>query len=64
MLFLAYKSSENFVCREKDSADYAVTGAWSNKAAEEATRYIAVNKVFLHFLLLPERSSSNGFHVS
>ncbi|WKX91299.1 hypothetical protein Q1695_009830 [Nippostrongylus brasiliensis] len=31
---------------DHDFADYIVTGAWSNKAAEEAKKYIRVKKVF------------------
>ncbi|MFH4980554.1 hypothetical protein AB6A40_007263 [Gnathostoma spinigerum] len=44
----------------KSSADYAVTGAWSAKAASEATKYLTVNEVFKPtkpYVTIPEYST-------
>uniref|UniRef100_A0A914VTP5 Phosphoserine aminotransferase n=1 Tax=Plectus sambesii TaxID=2011161 RepID=A0A914VTP5_9BILA len=49
---LKFKSSSG-------SADYAVTGSWSAKAADEAKRYLDVNKVFTPmkpYTKIPEKS--------
>ncbi|VDM24186.1 unnamed protein product [Toxocara canis] len=45
---------------DKESADYAITGAWSSKSADEATKYINVKHVFSSqkpFTTIPDEST-------